>query len=89
MEAAPANIFAAQKKEGTEVPSRERHDGQWLFRVADGPALTDDRNADLSGIGEVFLNFSGNALTEHIRLIVVHVFGIDHGLQAKQKLNVE
>ena len=78
MEAAPANILAAQKKEGTEVPSRERHDGQWLFRVADGPALTDDRNADLSGIGEVFLNFSGNALTEHVRLIVVHVFGIDH-----------
>ena len=50
------------KKEGTEVPSREWHEERRLFRVADGPALTDDRDADLAGIGKVFFNLAGDAL---------------------------
>src|SRR5699024_3692597 len=75
------------KKEGTEVPSREWHEERQLFRVADGPALTDDRDADLAGIGKVFFNLAGDALTEHVGLIVIHVFGIDHDADFAPGLN--
>ena len=71
----------------SEEPSREWHEERRLFRVADGPALTDDRDADLAGIGKVFFNLAGDALTEHVGLIVIHVFGIDHDADFASGLN--
>src|SRR5947209_6680692 len=61
----------------SNTPSTGRRDNA-LLGVLGGPGLAHDRDADLPGIGQLFLDLLGDVTRDHLRGDVVDLFRLDH-----------